>query len=120
MVFTTTSETLINFKQYEVNGGKQINITDVSNQTLDMKEIGPRFTLSFRRDQIASADLYKEACKQPKDDPTKAKIKKNMYTDEFGQQKGKVFMQHQDTSTLVTRKWKKQTQPKSEIKKDEV
>ena len=120
MVFTSTNETNIDFRQYEVNGGTTVNITDVSNQNLKMNEIGPRFSLAFRRDQIASADLYKEACKHPKDDPTKAKNKKNMFTDEFGQQKGKVFLQHQDTSTLVTRKWKKQTKPKSEIKTDEV
>jgi len=30
-----------------------------------------------------------------------------MYTDEFGQQMGKVYLQHQDITTLVTKKYKK-------------
>ena len=34
-------------------------------------------------------------------------MKKNMYTDEFGQQKGKVFLQHQDMKSLVTKKYTK-------------
>lgn len=50
-----------------------------------MNEIGPRFDLSFRRDKIASNDLYKAACKKPRLMTTETKnMKKNMYTDEFG------------------------------------
>jgi ribosome production factor 2 len=73
-----------------------------------MNEIGPRFTLACRRDKLGSSDLFKDACKKPKPafDATK-RVAKNLYTDEFGQQKGKVFMQHQDLKTLVTKKWKK-------------
>ena len=60
-----------------------------------MTEIGPRYTLTWRRDKIASADLYKEACKQPKvTNVEKKKAEKNMFTDEFGQKMGKVFIQH--------------------------
>ena len=58
-----------------------------------MNEIGPRFDLSFRRDRIAAADLFKAACKKPKlVNPETKQMKKNMYTDEFGQQRGKVFL----------------------------
>lgn len=61
---------------------------------LSMNETGPRFDLQFRRDKIADSDLYKAACKQPKIQSTEMKkLKKNMFTDEFGQQKGKVFIQ---------------------------
>ena len=36
-----------------------------------------------------------------------------MFTNELGQQMGKVFLQHQDVKTIVTRKWRKQKeQPK--------
>jgi len=61
--------------------------------TLSMNETGPRFDMQIRRDKIADSDLYKAACKQPKlvSSETK-KLKKNMFTDEFGQQKGKVFI----------------------------
>lgn len=49
--------------------------------------------MQFRRDKIADSDLYKAACKQPKLVSTETKkLKKNMFTDEFGQQKGKVFI----------------------------
>ena len=73
-----------------------------------MNEIGPRFTLACRRDKLGSSDLFKDACKKPKPAFYATKrVAKNLYTDEFGQQKGKVFMQHQDLKTLVTKKWKK-------------
>lgn len=71
-----------------------MNQTDVKNLTLSMNETGPRFDLQFRRDKIADSDLYKAACKQPRTMKAETKrIKKNMYTDEFGQQKGKVYIQ---------------------------
>lgn len=115
MVFTAQGETKITFKQFEVNPGSEINQTDVKNETLKMNEIGPRFTLHWRRDKIGSDDLFKEACKQPKiRNMEMHKAKKNMFTDEFGQQMGKVFLQHQDLSTMATRKWKKQ-KPKAPV-----
>jgi ribosome production factor 2 len=108
MVFTSISDTKIECRHYEINVGKQINETDVKKQTLAMNEIGPRFNLTYRRDKIADSDLYKQACRQPKLMKAETKqMKKNMYTDEFGQQRGKVFLQHQDTQTLVTRKFTK-------------
>ena len=33
---------------------------------MQFKEIGPHFDLVMRRNQVASADLYKLACKKPK------------------------------------------------------
>jgi len=66
MVFTSTSETVITFKQFEVNAGGKINVTDVKNQTLTMNEVGPRFTLGWRRAKLAADDLYKDACRKPK------------------------------------------------------
>ena len=66
MVFTSLSDSVITFKQFEVNSGKAVNVTDVKNQTLGMEEVGPRFTLGWRRDKLAADDLYKEACKKPK------------------------------------------------------
>jgi len=85
MVFTSISETVITFRQYEVNPGKQVNVTDVKNQTLEMKEVGPSFNLNWRRCKIADSDLYKEACKKPKiRNPEMHKARKNTFTDGFG------------------------------------
>lgn len=105
---TSLNDTQISFRQYEINVGKQINETDVNNESLTFNEVGPHFNLTFRRHKIADADLYKNACKQPKlENKDKKKARKNMYTDEFGQQMGKVYLQHQDITTLVTKKYKK-------------
>ena len=66
MVFTSVSDTAIECRHFEINVGKAINETDVKQQTLGMNEIGPRFDLKFRRDKIASSDLYKTACRKPR------------------------------------------------------
>jgi hypothetical protein len=40
-----------------------------------MNEVGPHFDLKFRRNQIASGDLFKTACKKPKVlNPEKKKV----------------------------------------------
>jgi len=68
-----------------MNMDKRINETDVKNKTLSFNEIGPHFDLSYRREKLGGADLYKAANKQPKAMSTETKkLKKNMYTDEFG------------------------------------
>jgi ribosome production factor 2 len=109
MVFTSTDESTLTFKQFEVNPGSTVNQTDVKNLTLNMSEVGPRFSLVWRRYKLASDELFKEACKQPKiRNPVLHKNRKNVYTDSYGQKHGKVFLQRADTNTLVTRKWKKQ------------
>ena len=49
--------------------------------------------MKLRRDQIASTDLYKNACRKPKvANPEKKKFRKNMFTTEMGEKKGKVFL----------------------------
>lgn len=86
MTFTSISDSKIVCRHYEVNPGNKINETDVQYQKLVFNEIGPHFDLSMRRDKIASNDLFKEACKQPNIEKAETKrIKKNMWTDEFGQ-----------------------------------
>jgi len=93
MVFTSVGEKTIHHKQFEINVGKQVNITDVTNNTISMHEIGPRYTLNVRRDKIATIELYKEACKQPKIGNFESrKAAKNMYTNNFGEKMGKVYL----------------------------
>jgi ribosome production factor 2 len=93
MVFSSITEKFVTFKQYEINAEAQINVTDVKNHTLRMNEVGPRFTLGWRRDKIASDELFKEACKQPRlRNPELHKARKNQYTNEFGEKMGKVFL----------------------------
>ena len=48
----------------------------------------------IRRNQIASNDLYKLACRKPKiANVEKKKARKNVFTTELGERKGKVFIQ---------------------------
>lgn len=50
----------------------------------------------------------------------KKKAKKNVYTTEIGEKKGRVFIQQQDLQTIATRKFKKQYVPKKKIEAEEV
>ena len=91
-----------------MNPGSKINETDVKQKTLKFNEIGPHFDFTLRREKLSSIDLFKTACKQPKlEKPETKRNKKNMFTDELGQQMGKVFFQRQDLKTLELRKFKK-------------
>lgn len=75
----------------------------------------------MRRNQIASNDLYKIACKKPKiQNVEKKKARKNVYTTELGERKGKVFIQQQDLQTLATRKFRKQKPPSKKIEAADV
>lgn len=95
LAITSITEDLISIQHYQVNSGKKINETDVANKSLSFTETGPSFNLMLRRDKQADSDLYKTACKQPKMSAEAKRLKKNLFTDEFGQQKGKVFLQQQ-------------------------
>jgi ribosome production factor 2 len=66
---------------------------DVTQKALEMSELGPRFDLSFRRDKLPDADFLKAAMKHPKADPLTPKKKKNLFTNELGEQMGKVYVQ---------------------------
>jgi ribosome production factor 2 len=117
MVVTAVSESKIEFRHYELNPGRPINETEVKTRSLTFSEIGPRFDLTFRRDKIASHELFKTACKKPKVlNPEKKAQKKNLFTDALGQQMGKVYLQQQDISTLATKKIKKPKGPAKETK----
>lgn len=86
MVFTAMDDTTIQVRHYEV---PKISEGD----KVDFKEIGPRFDFKMRRAQIASNDLFKLACKKAKvANVEKKKANKNVYTNEIGEKKGKVFI----------------------------
>eukprot|EP00347_Sterkiella_histriomuscorum_P009779 403339927 len=116
LVFTSTDDTTIQVRQYEI---PQITEPQVMKSQLDLVEIGPRFDLKLRRNQVASMDLYKIACKKPKVlNPDKKRFKKNVYTTEIGDKRAKVFIQQQDLDILATRKFKKQKPQKIQAEDD--
>ena len=110
MVFTCRGELEpIEFRHLECD-----NITEatVSMQTVPFREVGPSFSLKLRRDKMAGADLFKEACKKPKvRNVEKKRADKNKFTTVLGEKKGKVFVQQQDLDTLNLRKYKGMGKP---------
>lgn len=71
---------------------------------IELDEIGPRFDFSIGREQVATAEMEKEAFKTPR--ALEARSKKNIETDEMGDKLGRVHVGKQDLSKLQTRKMK--------------
>lgn len=105
LVFTCRGETApIEVRHMEAS---DISEATVVKQTVPFREVGPCFDLVLRRDKMASSDLFKEACRQPRvQNVDKKKSDKNKFTTALGETKAKVFLQHQDIDTLALRKFK--------------
>merc|ERR1719322_1252049 len=58
-------------RSYRINMSKSA----VKAPRVDLEEIGPRIDWKLRRSQLASEDLYKEACKQVANVHKKKKVK---------------------------------------------
>lgn len=65
---------------------------------------GPSIDFKLRRTRLGSDDLYKEACKVPRE--VKTLTKKNISRDAFGSKMGRIHMGKQDINRLQTRKMK--------------
>lgn len=118
LVFTSVDDTTIQVRHYEVSS--KITEAGILAGEVDLREIGPRFDLKMRRNLIASSDLYKFACKKPKiANMEKKKARKNVFTTDIGERKGKVFIQQQDLATIATRKFRKQ-KPAKKIEAEDV
>ncbi|KAK8373782.1 hypothetical protein O3P69_017388 [Scylla paramamosain] len=71
---------------------------------IELDLIGPCMTLHLQRSRLASDDLMKRACRQPKQ--VKANRVKNISKDVFGSRLGRIHMTSQDLGGLQTRKLK--------------
>ncbi|XP_003705204.2 ribosome production factor 2-like protein Non3 [Megachile rotundata] len=71
---------------------------------IELEEIGPRADLVCRRTKLASQDLFKQACKQPKE--LKVKKKKNISKDNLGTTFGRIHVGAQNLNSIQTRKMK--------------
>lgn len=93
IVFTCRGETEpIQFKHLEC---EEITEAAALKDAVAFREIGPSFEMRIRREKMASTDLFKEACQQPKiANKEKKRANKNKFTNVLGETKAKVFIQH--------------------------
>jgi ribosome production factor 2 len=90
---------LLHFRTYQVRLKKSGTRTPF----VELSDMGPNMDWELRRTRFASADNYKEACKQP---PQAAARKvKNVTSDSFAKT-GRMHMQRQDLQTLRMKKTK--------------
>jgi len=80
---------------------------------VELEEIGPSIDWTVRRNQFASEDLFKTACKQVKNVRGEKKVK-NLSQDEFGNKLGRVHVPSQDIQKIQTRKVKALKESKEE------
>ncbi|KAJ8673465.1 hypothetical protein QAD02_004727 [Eretmocerus hayati] len=71
---------------------------------VELVEIGPRMDLKVRRTKLAADDLFKQACKKPKE--LKVKKKKNITEDGLGKTLGRIHVGAQKLNSIQTRKMK--------------
>lgn len=71
---------------------------------VELEEMGPSYDMTLRRTRFATADIVKQATLVPRE--LKPKKVKNIKTDEFGDQLGRIHMVKQDFGKLQTRKMK--------------
>lgn len=81
---------------------------------IELEEIGPSVDFRLRRTKISSDDLFKLACKRPKE--LKVKKVKNISKDTFGTQHGQIHIPKQNIDKLQTRKMKGLKKTSSEKK----
>ncbi|XP_015610186.1 ribosome production factor 2 homolog [Cephus cinctus] len=71
---------------------------------IELEEIGPRMDLEIRRTKLAADDLFKQACKKPKE--LKVKKKKNISKNTLGTTLGRIHIGAQKLNSIQTRKMK--------------
>ncbi|XP_046977942.1 ribosome production factor 2 homolog [Vanessa cardui] len=98
--FSATDDGMIYLRSYRIHLKKSGQRTP----RIELEEIGPSVDFKLRRTKLASADLFKEACRIPKE--LKPIAKKNQSTDAFGTKLGRIHMGKQDINRLQTRKMK--------------
>ncbi|XP_050535303.1 ribosome production factor 2 homolog [Daktulosphaira vitifoliae] len=77
--------------------------TSIKTPRVELNEVGPSVDFVLRRDLMASADLFKTACKRIS---LKGKKIKGVRRDNFGSKLGRLHMTKQDVNKLQTRKMK--------------
>ena len=70
---------------------------------MKLKEIGPSLDLKIRRINLASQEIYKLACKQPKE--LNKKPERNTTINALKEKRGKLYKTHVDLNKMATKKY---------------
>lgn len=85
--------------QYKKSGGRVPNVV--------LEPMGPNFTLTVRRHQLAAPDLWRTACKQARGGEGGVKKKvKNESTNVFGDKMGRIHLGRQDLGAMKVKRVK--------------
>lgn len=105
VIFTAkTVEGNILMQQFE---SAKINEGLAGQNQIDIKEIGPRITMSLRRVKYPDNDTWKQATKVKKSKAKQEDKKRNISYNILGQRIGKAYIQQQDLGTLALKKIKR-------------
>jgi len=97
---------LIKFRSYQVEKVDPYLVE----KGLSLKEVGPSLDLKVRRIKLASSELYKLACKQPK--VLRTHKAKNVETNMIGEKRGRIHMGRQDVNEIPLRQYSKNIKKK--------
>jgi ribosome production factor 2 len=111
IILTAAGDKVIKIRTFELNNHSEHIFKD----KLQMKEIGPSLDLKVRRVKLATDEVYKIACRQPR---TKSKTRsKNEATNVLLEKRGRVYMTSQDLNKMSLKQYNKQIKRKVALKK---
>eukprot|EP00019_Armaparvus_languidus_P001520 CAMPEP_0168601998 /NCGR_PEP_ID=MMETSP0420-20121227/13778_1 /TAXON_ID=498008 /ORGANISM="Pessonella sp." /LENGTH=151 /DNA_ID=CAMNT_0008640517 /DNA_START=393 /DNA_END=848 /DNA_ORIENTATION=- len=103
IVLSVVNETKILFRHY----GIVLKKSGTKVPRVELEEIGPHFDLTLRREQMAPESVRRVALRVPQE--VRGKKRKNVTTNVFGEQIGRIHMPRQDLGTLRTNITKQDT-----------
>jgi len=113
IVFSVATDRTVKIRSYQIDVDfNENNCKDIK----DLKEIGPSLDLKIRRIALASQELYKLACKQPKE--INKKPEKNVSTNILGEKRGRIYMSQQNLNNMALKKYSKLYKKKARLREN--
>jgi len=111
VVISSAGDKVVKIRTFELNNYNEHTFKD----KLEMKEIGPSLDLKLRKVKLATDEVYKLACRQPK--MTSRTKSKNEVTNVQGEKRGRVYMTSQDLNKMSLKQYNKQLKKKISLRK---
>ena len=111
IVVTALSADTIHFGHYSI----QFEKSGQKTPKVILHSIGPNMKLTIRRHQFAAPDLRKESLKQPAVLTNKNAAMKNVFINELGERRARVFVGQQEISSIALRKSRALSKSEQEI-----